>query len=205
MSPSRRSLRRLLRVPSTVVAVLVVAGGVLGACSSSGTSSSDSTMATEAAAVVAATFHIPASAQSCLEEELASNATARDGLTTTDELTSAQKDAVSEVLLACVGADQWAQAVAGRITAAVPPADTRDLTTQVTCLTDAVEALDATQRQALLVGLVVIGTAPQTGPLAVQRGDILNGLYTTCSVAVGSSSTASTAPTSATSSTTAAG
>ena len=72
---------------------------------------------------------------------------------------------------------QWAQAVAGRITAAGPARPTpAKLGTQVECLTTAVQALDDVQRQALLVGLVVIGSAPQTGGLAVQRGDVLNGL-----------------------------
>jgi hypothetical protein len=72
--------------------------------------------------------------------------------------------------------------VAGRITAALPPADSTKLATQISCLTGAVGGLDEAQRQALLVGLVVIATAPQTGGLAVERGDVINTLYAACSV-----------------------
>jgi hypothetical protein len=192
MPSPRPALLRALRLPSALAAALLVTGAALGACSSGGSSSAD---AATAAAVVSDTFHMPAEAQACLEQELAGNSTARKALTTTKELSTSQREAVAAVLEGCITVDQWAEAVAGRITAAVPPADSSKLGTQITCLTGAVKALDDVQRQALLVGLVVIGSAPQTGELAVQRGDVLNGLYATCSVVVGSSSTASTAST----------
>jgi hypothetical protein len=169
-----------------------VAGGALGACSSGGSSSTDATQAAAAADVVSSTFQIPDSAKACLEQKLGTDGTARKALTSTKELSASQREALYGALTACITPDQWAQAIAGRITAAVPPADTSKLSTQVACLTTAVQALDDVQRQALVVGLVVIGSAPQTGELAVQRGDVLNGLYAKCSVVVSSSSTSST-------------
>ena len=113
--------------------------------------------------MVSETFQMPDSAKACLEQELGADGTARKALTSTKELSASQREALYGVLTACITPDQWAQAVAGRITAAVPPADTSKLGTQVECLTTAVQALDDVQRQALLVGLVVIGSAPQTG------------------------------------------
>jgi hypothetical protein len=190
MSSLHRSIPRAVRFPAALVVALTLVGGLLGACSSSGSSSAGDAAA--AAAVVSSTFHVPADAQACLAQQLAANSKARDAMTSTKELSSSQRDAVAEVLETCVTVEQWAAAIAGRITAAVPPADTSKLTTQVNCLSSAVQALDDVQRRALLVGLVVIGSAPQTGGLAVQRGDVLNGLYAACSVVVGPSSTSST-------------
>jgi hypothetical protein len=194
MSSPRRTLPRALRLPSVLVVAALVAGVALGACSSGGSSSADATEAAAAAAVVSTTFQMPDSAKACLEEKLAADGTARKAVTSTEELSASQREALYVVLTACITPDQWAQAIAGRITAAVPPADTAKLTTQVACLTSAVQALDDVQRQALVVGLVVVGSAPQTGELAVQRGDVLNGLYTKCSVVVGASSASSTVP-----------
>ncbi len=192
MPSPRLPLPRAHRLPSVLVVALLVAGGGLAACSSG--DSSSSTDAATAAAVVSQTFQMPDSAKACLEEKLGSEGAARKALTSTKELSAKEREALYGVLTACITPDQWAQAVAGRITAAVPPADTTKLGAQVACLTTAVQALDDVQRQALLVGLVVIGSAPQTGDLAVQRGDVLNGLYARCSVTVSSSSTASTVP-----------
>ena len=187
MPSPRRPLPRALRLPSALVVALLVAGGALGACSSGDSSSTAAADAAAAADVVSATFQMPDSAKACLEEKLGADGTARKALTSTKELSASQREALFGVLTACITPEQWAQAVAGRITAAVPPADSSKITTQVACLTAAVQALDDVQRQALLVGLVVIGSAPQTGELAVQRGDVLNGLYAKCSVAAGAS------------------
>ena len=183
MQPSHRPLPRAVWLSSAVVAAALVAAVALGACSSSSSSSAD---AATAAGVISDTFHVPDDARACLEQQFAANGRAGGAMTTTKELSTAQRDAVAEVLETCVSTDQWAQAVAGRITAAVPPADTSKLTTQIDCLTSAVTALDDVQRRALLVGLVVIGSTPQTGDLAIQRGDVLNGLYSACSVVVSS-------------------
>ena len=165
-----------------LVAAVLVAGAVLGACSSGGASADQATAATSA---VGSTFNLPDDAKSCLQEHFAANGTAARAMTSTSELSSSQQAAVAKVLETCVSVDQWAQVVAGRISSALPPADSSKLVTQVNCLTGAVTGLDDTQRRALLVGLVVIKTAPQTGGLAVQRGAVLNTLYKACSVTPG--------------------
>jgi len=181
MSLPARPLPRAVRLPPVLLGLLLlVSGAVMGSCSSSnGASSADAQAASDA---VSRTFNLPDDATTCLREHFAADAKAARAMTSTEELSTSQQEAVGAVLEGCVTVDQWAQAVAGRITNALPPADTTKLTTQVECLTTAITALDEVQRRALLVGLVVIQTAPQTGPLAVQRGDVLNNLYGACSV-----------------------
>lgn len=180
MSLSGLCLPRALRLPSVLLVVLALGAGALGACSSSGTASAD--QAAAATAAVTATFNLPDDAKACLQDGFAADAKAAKAMTATSELSSSQQEAVAKVLETCLTIDQWAQVIAGRITNALPPADASQLDTQVGCLTRAVTALDEVQRRALLVGLVVISTTPQTGPLAIQRGDVLNTLYGACSV-----------------------
>jgi hypothetical protein len=179
MSLPGRSLPRTARLPSVLVALVLLAGTALGACSSSGASADQATAAKEA---VGRSFNLPDDAMSCLQEHFAADGKAARAMTSSSELSSSQQQAVEQVLEACVTVEQWAGAIAGRITSALPPSDSAKVTTQIDCLTGAVRGLDEVQRRALLVGLVVLGTAPQTGALAVQRGDVLNTLYRACSV-----------------------
>jgi hypothetical protein len=179
MSSSLRPFPRVVLLPSVLLVLALLGGAALGACSSSGSSPAAAAAASDA---VGRSFTLPEDAMACLKEHFAADGKAAAAMTSTGELSSSQRTAVAKVLEACVTVDQWAEAVAGRITAALPPADSSKLTTQISCLTGAVGGLDEAQRQARLVGLVVIATAPQTGGLAVERGDVINTLYAACSV-----------------------
>lgn len=180
MSIPGRSVPRAVRLPSVLVGVLLVGTTALGACSSSSSASpAEATAATEA---VGRSFNLPDDAVTCLEQQFTASGTAARAMTSTEELNSSQRVAVAKVLETCVTVEQWAGAVAGRITNALPPADSSKITTQIGCLAGAVTGLDEDQRRALLVGLVVLETAPQTGNLAIERGGVINTLYRACSV-----------------------
>jgi len=171
--------------PRTVLLALLAplaAGSVLAACSSSGPP--PRTQAEDAAATVAGTFQLGADAQTCLEDGFRDDADALSVVGTVSEPPTATQAALAEVLDACATVEQYASSVAAQIGAALPPSDTADQSTQVRCVADRIQALDDTERRALLVGLVAL-TAPPTGELALARNDVVNGLYEACGVTVG--------------------
>ena len=169
--------RRVHEGALLVALVASVLGLVAGACSAGGHAAD----ATVAAGVVSDTFRVPNEARACLQERFQADPTATRVVVTTGEPSDAARAALADDVEACVSKDQFAAAVAARISANLPPPDSAQTTAQVECLTTNLLALGDDQRRALLVGLVALGT-PATGPLAQDRATVVNAIYGACGV-----------------------
>jgi len=162
-----------------LVAAIVTALGLLaGACSTGGTAAD----ATVAAGVVSDTFRVPDESRACLQERFQADPTGTHVVVSTGEPNDAARAALADDVEACVSHDQFAAAVAARISANLPPPDSAQLTAQVDCLTTNLLALSDDQRRSLVVGLVALGTPP-TGALAQDRATVVNAVYGACGVA----------------------
>jgi len=161
-----------------VAAVVTALGLFVGACSAGGTSAD----ATVAAGVVSETFRVPDQSRACLQQRFLDDPTGTRVVVSTGEPSDAARAALADDVEACVSNDQFAAAVAARISANLPPPDSAQTTAQVECLTTNLLALSDDQRRALLVGLVALSTPP-TGPLAEDRATVVNAIYGACGVA----------------------
>jgi hypothetical protein len=172
------------RARRTAVAVLALALGAAATVGCSGSSTpADRSDAEDAAATISGIFQLTPDEQTCLKDGLDGDGKALAVVGATDEPSAADQAALASVLDACVTVDQFAAGFAARIAAALPPTGTVDGATQVRCVTEQVKALDDTRRHTLFVGLVAI-TAPPTGPLALARGEVVNGITDACGLQV---------------------
>jgi hypothetical protein len=176
----RNRLRR--RPASSLLAVTLAGVAVLGACSSSSSGTEDQDAA-QAAGTIAQVFALDEDGEACLEDELESRPEAWSLLTGEDEPSAATQDALALVLESCVTEEQFATAVAGGISASLPPRGTDDPSAQTECLHEQILALGDDQRRVLMVGLLALA-APPTGELAIARNDVINGLYGACGVEI---------------------
>lgn len=165
-----------------VVGVVAALTLLLGACSSSG--SSPSPAAVDNVAAASDDLHLSSEARACLVEGFDSNSKARGAINGTKELSADQRDAIEAVVDACIPPNEMAKVLATEITASIPPSDAPKAAAQEACLEQAILALDAPSRQALVVGLLVVRTSPVDGDLALERGDAVNNILASCSVTV---------------------
>ena len=126
-------------------------------------------------------FALPDDARACLVGRFSSDSTARDLVNSADEPTVAERTALAEAVDACMTRDQFAAAIAARITAQLPPPDSAGIATQIDCLTTALLGLSQSDHEGLVVGLLVL-SAPPTGELALARSQAVNDLNTTCGI-----------------------
>jgi hypothetical protein len=158
---------------------------VLTACG--GSSSSSTTPSPEDAAdVVVRSFRLPDATRSCLVDGFSQRSAARAAIATSEEPTMSEQEALGDVVEACVADETFAASVAAAITSTLPPADTTQAEDQTACLNDAVLALSDGEHRTLLVGLLTLGGGPLDSDLAMARNDLVNGIYATCGVTVGS-------------------
>lgn len=156
---------------------------LLSACSSSDPASSSTPSSEDAAVFVTRTFDVPDAAHSCLVDAFSQRSEAVTALTSTEELTESEQEALSDVVDACVTPEVFAYSVADGITAAFPPPDPTQTEAQTSCLRDAVLAIDDGQRRVVQAGLLTL-EGPIDSELALARGDFINGLNKTCAVSI---------------------
>ncbi|HEY6534000.1 MAG TPA: hypothetical protein VIY72_16950 [Acidimicrobiales bacterium] len=176
--PTSSACRAVLGGVAAVVAVALATG-----CSGSSSPSSSTPSPEDAAGVVVQAFRLPESTRSCLVDGFSQRSAARAALTTTDEPSGAEQDALGEVVDDCVTPDEFATAWAASIGVSLPPTDPARVIEQANCLHDAVLALEDGPRRTLVVGLLTIG-GPIVSDLAMARNDLINGLFATCEVTV---------------------
>ncbi len=181
MDASRRTRGPRRRVRSRTVVpwalVVLILAPLVAACSAAGTGSSSD----EAAGAVADAFALPDDARACLVGRFSSDSSARDLVNSADEPTVAERAALATAVDACMTRDQFAAAIAARITAQLPPPDSAGIATQIDCLTTALLGLSQSDHEDLMVGLLVL-SAPPTGELALARSAIVNDLNDTCGI-----------------------
>ncbi len=171
---------------------------VVTACSSD--TPSEGPPADQAAGAITSGLRLPTDTEACLTEQLQNDDQARALLDpgALADASPGDRQALTEVMDACVTPDVFAAAVASSISGSIPAASDAATEAQTQCLHDAVVGLPDDERSDLVLGVLALD-APIDSDLAVARGDIVNGLYTSCGVTVqaggdGTGSASSAAP-----------